>query len=92
MKMKEAMKRAKATGKSQRVTEFEPVEETKVQISMRLDLDTLNGMKKHGEQMGIPYQTLINSILKQHLLLQDKYEDRLKHLEEEVKELKNQAG
>lgn len=64
MKLKEAMKLAKETGKRVKVTEPTPITEIKVNLSIRLDLDVLNWFKAEGQRTGIPYQTLINSALK----------------------------
>jgi predicted DNA binding CopG/RHH family protein len=66
MKLKEVMAEAKKTGKRQRVDEGERATEVKVSVTLRLDLETLNKIKAEGEEKAIPYQTLINSILKQH--------------------------
>ena len=38
--------------------------ETKVQKTIRLDLDVLSWLLKESERKGIPYQTLINITLK----------------------------
>ena len=92
MKISEAKKLAKKTGKPQMVTELEPITDVKVQISLRLDLDVLSAIKNEGERLAIPYQTLINSILKQHISLREQFENRLAALEAEVKDLKTEAG
>lgn len=62
-KLSEAMKKAKSTGKPQKVTESEKIDSVKVNISIRLDNEVLKDIKKLAEAQGIPYQTLINSIL-----------------------------
>jgi len=38
-------------------------EASKVAMSIRLDAITVDGIKSEAERMGLPYQTLINSIL-----------------------------
>jgi uncharacterized protein (DUF4415 family) len=38
--------------------------DTKIQKTIRLDLDVLSWLLKESEQRGIPYQTLINTTLK----------------------------
>lgn len=83
MKMKEAMKEAKRTGKRQRVTEPELPIETRVNVNMRMDLDVLKGLKAEAERMGMPYQTLIHSILTRHLR-EGSIEERLANLERKV--------
>jgi|JI7StandDraft_1071085.scaffolds.fasta_scaffold485440_1 uncharacterized protein (DUF4415 family) len=44
---------------------------TKVQKTIRLDLDVLAWLVKEGQRRGIPYQTLINSTLKEAMLRSD---------------------
>lgn len=44
---------------------------TKVQKTIRLDLDVLAWLVKEGQRRGIPYQTLINSTLKEAMLRAD---------------------
>jgi len=67
MNRQDAKKLAKATGKPQRVTEVEQVDEIKVQLSLRVDLDVLNKIKKLATEQGLPYTTLMNSMLKQQV-------------------------
>ncbi|MBC7466690.1 MAG: BrnA antitoxin family protein [Bdellovibrio sp.] len=64
MDLKQAMKKAKATRKPQKVTEAISESETKVAISIRLDADVLNSIKQESIRLGISYQTLSNSYLK----------------------------
>lgn len=65
MDLKQAMKLAKETGKTQRVSQVDNEEASaKVSTSMRLDLDVLNWLKIEAKSTGIPYTTLANSILK----------------------------
>lgn len=77
--LKEAMKAAKATRKSQQVA-AQPITETKVNISIRLDLEVLNWLKDEGKRQGLPYQTLINSILKK-TSSNETIEERLSRIE-----------
>lgn len=84
MRLKEATKEAKRTGKKQKVTEAERTAEVKVSVTIRLDLDVLNKIKAEGEQKAIPYQTLINSILKQHTDGMLSLEDRLAAIEKKL--------
>lgn len=39
--------------------------EVKVSVTTRIDPDVVAWLRKESEQKGIPYQTLINSLLKQ---------------------------
>lgn len=61
---------------------------TKVQKTVRLDLDVLAWLLKESEQRGIPYQTLINSTLKGAM---NTTESKLKELVRKVvrEEMKN---
>lgn len=86
MKLKEAMKAAKATRKSVRVTEPTKIE-AKVNTSIRLDLEVLNWCKSEGEKQGIPYTTFINSILKNSMSGQETLEARVSNLEKMMKKL-----
>lgn len=63
MKLKDAMKKAKQTGQKVQVTEKS---EVKIVVNMRIDLDIVSKLKKEAEDKGIPYQTLINMLLKEH--------------------------
>lgn len=81
MKRSEAKKLARETGKPQRVTEPEPTGEVKVQISLRLDADVLNRVKAESDGLAIPYQTWINSILKQHLDRGEAFKRMIQQLE-----------
>lgn len=89
MKLKEAMKLAKETGKRVKVTEPTPVTEVKVNVSIRLDLEVLNWLKAEAEKQGLPYTTLANSLLKQ-ASMSDSFEERLARLEKAV--LKGKVG
>ncbi len=42
-------------------------ENTKVAISVRLDPDVVSWLRSESEKKAIPYQTLLNSILKQEM-------------------------
>lgn len=41
--------------------------DAKVQKTVRLDLDVLSWLMREGEHRGIPYQTLLNSLLKEQM-------------------------
>ena len=41
---------------------------TKVQKTLRLDLDLIDWLIKEGDKRGIGYQTLINSVLREYML------------------------
>ena len=87
MKLKQAMALAKATGKKVQVTE--PTEsEVKVNINMRIDLAVLQSLKKEAEDKGLPYQTLIQTVSKQHVNSPSLLE-RVESLERILKKNKN---
>lgn len=83
MRLKEAMRKAKETGKPQRVNEATPITDVKVNISIRLDLDILNALKSEAAENGLPYQTLINFILRKHLK-EPKLEERILQVERKL--------
>jgi uncharacterized protein (DUF4415 family) len=41
--------------------------DAKVQKTVRLDLDVLSWLMQEGERRGIPYQTLLNALLKERM-------------------------
>jgi predicted DNA binding CopG/RHH family protein len=41
------------------------LETTKVSVTARLDMDVLSWLRQEAEKKGMPYQTLLNSILKE---------------------------
>lgn len=55
--------------------------ETKVAISVRLDMDVVAWLKQESERTAIPYQTLMNSILKQSI------HNRAEQLREEIRKV-----
>jgi len=42
-------------------------EALKISVHLRLDAIIVSDLKEKAERMGLPYQTLINSVLKQYL-------------------------
>lgn len=83
-KLKEAMKKAKATRKPQRVTEPSAIGAVKVSTSIRLDLEVISWFKLEADRQGIGYQTLINSALIQHVK-NGSLENRLEAIEKALK-------
>jgi predicted DNA binding CopG/RHH family protein len=39
----------------------------KISVNLRIDADIVSDVKDRAELLGLPYQTLINSVLKQYL-------------------------
>lgn len=89
MNLKEAMKRARETGKTQKVTEpLSPDEVTvKVSVTLRVDGDVLQAIKKEAAAEGLPYQTKINSILTKHVNQKDALELRVETVEQALVKL-----
>lgn len=69
--------------------------DTKDRINLRLDPKTKEKfLKKSEEEEGIPYQTLINSVLKKYIegkLVDSSYEDLISQVRKEIKSLKKGA-
>ena len=52
----------------------------KVAVTARLDSDVVSWLRRESEQMGLPYQTFMNSILKQSMKTKVLTEDRVREL------------
>lgn len=68
--------------------------ETKDRINLRLDPKTKEKFLKKSEAEGIPYQTLINSVLKKYIdgkLIDSSYEELISQIKKEIKSLKKIA-
>jgi len=61
------MRKAKNTGKKQRVTEPECIGDIKVSVTIPLDLDLLNKIKHESEAQAVSYQDLIILILREYI-------------------------
>ena len=61
---------------------------SKVKITINFDADILGEIKKMANDMGAPYQTLLNKIVKDSLKRKKAEESRLDRLEKEIKALK----
>jgi predicted DNA binding CopG/RHH family protein len=91
--IKEAMQKAKATGKPQMVEAApQPHEkaEVKVNISIRLDAEILDWLKSKSHDLGLPYQSFVNMILTiamrqdadpARIFIQDTDEETIKRIE-----------
>ncbi|MES2769437.1 MAG: hypothetical protein V4596_09855 [Bdellovibrionota bacterium] len=63
----------------------------KVKITVNIDEETIFKLKKRSEETGIPYQNLLNRLLKEILNRSDSkhtYEYRLSRLEKEISQLR----
>ena len=57
----------------------------KIQKTFRLDEDVFDWLVHEGESKGIPYQTLMNSLLKQVMLEETSLEERVARIEAKLK-------
>lgn len=55
-----------------------------VKITINLDADSLAALKAESEKTGVPYQRLLNSLLKENISQRRKAEDRLERIEKEL--------
>jgi uncharacterized protein (DUF4415 family) len=55
--------------------------EKKLQKTFRLDVDVFEWLVKEGKKRGIPYQTLMNSLLKQMIHQEETLLDRVEKIE-----------
>ena len=67
---------------------FNP-KETKFRVTMYIDLDVLDEIRKKAKKRGLPYQTHINQILRESVFGQE-MDERIRQIVRE--ELKNKAG
>ena len=68
--------------------------DTKDRINLRIDPNIKEKFIKKSEDEGIPYQTLINSVLKKYVdgkLIDSSYEEMISELRKEIKALKKGA-
>ena len=54
--------------------------DVKVAVTARLDQDVVYWLRKESETMGLPYQTYMNSVLKQAMTKKPVTEDRVREL------------
>jgi predicted DNA binding CopG/RHH family protein len=59
-----------------------------VKITINVDHESLNTLKKMAASSGTPYQRLLNQVLKAGLGHETDLESRISHLEHEIKKLK----
>ena len=55
-----------------------------VKITINVDAESLAALKMESEKTGVPYQRLLNSLLKENLSERRKTEGRLERLEKEL--------
>jgi len=61
-----------------------------IKITINIDADSLLTLKGIARDTGIPYQRLLNRLLKQGLKTRDTIETRLNRLEQELKKMKRE--
>lgn len=64
----------------------------KIKITINFDSDILTSIRQLALKIGIPYQTLMNRILREALQKQRTRESRLDRLEKEIKNLKEKIA
>ncbi|MBI1859824.1 MAG: BrnA antitoxin family protein [Deltaproteobacteria bacterium] len=64
----------------------------KVKITINIDGDSLSRLKSHSDKTGVPYQRLLNQILKEALKGEDAMESRLEKVERELERLKKRVA
>lgn len=64
----------------------------KIQITINIDVESLQQLRQMADERGVPYQRLLNQALGEGLGQQDLTEARLTRLEQEFKKLKRQLA
>jgi predicted DNA binding CopG/RHH family protein len=63
-----------------------------IKITINIDADSLTALRDTAQRTGIPYQRLLNQILKEGLANQRSNEDRLDRIERELVRLKKKVA
>lgn len=66
--------------------------DSKIKITINLDAEILEDLRHRAEKTGVPYQRLLNTLLKESLEGQDEESSRLDKLEKEVANLKKKLS
>jgi len=61
------------------------IKPNKIQKTFRLDEDVFNWLQEQSKKSGIPYQTLMNSLLKKIIVNNGSLEDRVLKIEQKLK-------
>jgi len=64
----------------------------KIKITINFDKDLLDEIKRMAKEAGAPYQTLLNKILKDAMIVKRNENDRLGQLEKEVEKIKKKLA
>lgn len=63
-----------------------------IKITINIDADSLNALRETAARTGIPYQRLLNNILKEGIAKQSATEDRLARIEQELARIKKKLA
>jgi predicted DNA binding CopG/RHH family protein len=63
-----------------------------VKITINIDAGSLSALRETAERTGVPYQRLLNKILKEGLANQNLNEDRLARIEKELARIKKKLA
>ena len=63
-----------------------------VKITINLDADSLKAVKKEASASGVPYQRLLNKLLKESLASKRATESRIDRIERELREVKKRLA
>ena len=64
----------------------------KIKITVNIDADIIYSLKKTAEETGVPYQTLLNRVLRVALEKHHAEENRLNRIEREIETLKKKIA
>lgn len=78
------------SGQTKRVRQ--KMSDKKIKITINVDADSISTLKSLASKTGVPYQRMINHILKQALEREDDAQSRLERLEKEVARLKRKVA
>ena len=78
--------------KGTRALRNEIAKSKKVKITINIDKESLSHLKTRSDKTGVPYQRLLNQILKEALKGEEAMETRLETLERELNKLKKKVA
>jgi predicted DNA binding CopG/RHH family protein len=64
----------------------------KIKITINIDEESLHSLRDQSNKTGIPYQRLLNQILRESLQRRESHESRLERLEREILKLKKKVA
>jgi uncharacterized protein (DUF4415 family) len=63
-----------------------------IKITINIDADSLSAIKSESEETGIPYQRILNSVLRESLKARSKTASRLEKIEKELSAIKKKLA